>query len=304
MFDGKTALLLGGVSPEREVSLTSGQAVGDALKRHCGEVLEFDTASRDLAELPQQGVQRVFNILHGGAGENGEVQGSLKMLGLPMTGSGVLGSALAMDKHRAKMIWRGEGISTPDWMLAKPADDGGDDGALALEKLGLPLFVKPSCGGSSTGSASVVDAADLAAAVYAAASEGHPALVERMIVGEEYTASVLEDKVLPLIKITVAGGYYDYHAKYIAEDTLFECPCGLPEEKEKHLAALALCCFQTLGCRHWGRVDFILDMDGEAQFLEVNTIPGMTSHSLVPMAAAAADLSFDELVCRVLRGCK
>ena len=126
----------------------------------------------------------------------------------------------------------------------KPADDGGDDGALALEKLGLPLFVKPSCGGSSTGSASVVDAADLAAAVYAAASEGHPALVERMIVGEEYTASVLEDKVLPLIKITVAGGYYDYHAKYIAEDTLFECPCGLPEEKEKHLAALALCCFK------------------------------------------------------------
>ena len=153
-------------------------------------------------------------------------------------------------------------------MLAKPADDGGDDGALALEKLGLPLFVKPLVAGSSTGSASVVDAADLAAAVYAAASEGHPALVERMIVGEEYTASVLEDKVLPLIKITVAGGYYDYHAKYIAEDTLFECPCGLPEEKENIWPLWRFVVFQTLGCRHWGRVDFILDMDGEAQFLK------------------------------------
>ena len=304
MFDGKTALLLGGVSPEREVSLTSGQAVGDALSGIVVKCWNLIPLRGTWRSCRNRASKECFNILHGGAGENGEVQGSLKMLGLPMTGSGVLGSALAMDKHRAKMIWRGEGISTPDWMLAKPADDGGDDGALALEKLGLPLFVKPSCGGSSTGSASVVDAADLAAAVYAAASEGHPALVERMIVGEEYTASVLEDKVLPLIKITVAGGYYDYHAKYIAEDTLFECPCGLPEEKEKHLAALALCCFQTLGCRHWGRVDFILDMDGEAQFLEVNTIPGMTSHSLVPMAAAAADLSFDELVCRVLRGCK
>ncbi len=300
MFDGRTALLLGGSSPEREVSLTSGKAVGDSLKKQCAEVVEFDPARSNLMELSRQSVKRVFNILHGGAGENGEMIGALKMMDLAVTGSDVLGSALAMDKHRSKLIWRAQDITTPDWVLT---NDTNKD-ASALEKLGLPLFVKPSCGGSSTAAGAVTDAADLPQAVKNASTEGYPALVEKMIVGEEYTASIVDDKVLPLIKIKAADGFYDYHAKYVANDTLFECPSGLSAKDEKNFAAIALSCFQSLSCRHWGRVDFIVDADGAAQFLEVNTVPGMTSHSLVPMAAAAAGFDFDALVGRILQGAR
>ncbi|MBE8158174.1 MAG: D-alanine--D-alanine ligase [Betaproteobacteria bacterium] len=290
----KTVLLLGGDSPEREVSLLGGGMVFLALQRLGIAAETFDPCKRPLAEITQLGAARAFNILHGGAGENGEVRGALKMLGLPCTGSGVLASALAMDKHRAKLIWRAAGIPTPRWRVAK---NGGDCGGIVKE-LGLPLFVKPSCGGSSTHAAAVQTAAQLPDAVDAAVGEGFPALVEQFAAGREYTASVLEDAPLPLIRIDAAGGFYDYHAKYIAEDTRFFCPCGLPADEERKLQAQAMDAFFLLGCNGWGRVDFILTEVGPV-FLEVNTVPGMTSHSLVPHAAAVAGVNYDSLVRRI-----
>ena len=297
----KTALLLGGDSPEREVSLMSGEQVGAALRRLGADVLEFDPAQTPLAQLAEAGVARAFNILHGGAGENGEVQGALRMMKIPFTGSGVLASSLAMDKHRAKMIFRSRGIPTPDWYLAQSAADGDE----ALRRLGLPLFVKPESGGSSTHTGAVLDAKDLPAAIENALLEDGGALVERLITGGEYTASVLNGKALPLIKISAAGGgYYDYHAKYIAEDTRFDCPCGLAPEKEKEFADIAVRCFEALDCHFWGRVDLMMTEQGEPMVLEVNTVPGMTSHSLVPMAAKAAGVDFDELVRQILENAR
>ncbi|MDM5147268.1 D-alanine--D-alanine ligase [Candidatus Persebacteraceae bacterium Df01] len=290
----KTILLLGGNSPEREISLMSGEMVLAALRRLDIKTETFDPATRPLTDITNTDMIRVFNILHGGAGENGEIRGALKTLGLACTGSGLLGSALAMDKHRTKLLWRGGGIPTPQWELATDATDA----ARVQEALGLPLFVKPSCGGSSTHAAVVRKSDELPAAIVAAASEGAPALVEQFVDGDEYTASIIDDTVLPLIGIRSAKTFYDYHAKYVAEDTQFSCPCGLPAEKEKQLQSQSLKAFQLLGCHHWGRVDFILTNSG-VQFLEVNTIPGMTSHSLVPAAAKAAGIDYDTLVYRI-----
>lgn len=290
----KTVLLMGGDSPEREVSLMSGGMVFLAMQRMGIEVEAFDPQKQPLAEIMNLGAERAFNILHGGAGENGEVQGALKMLGMPCTGSGVLASALAMDKHRAKLVWKAAGIPTPRWRSVK---NGAECGGI-VEELGLPLFVKPSCGGSSTHAGAVEKAARLPDAVEAAASEGFPALVEQFADGEEYTASILDDASLPLIRIEPAGGVYDYRAKYIAEDTRFFCPCGLPAAEESRLQLTAMEAFLVLGCRRWGRVDFILTKDGP-MFLEVNTVPGMTSHSLVPHAAQAAGVDYDSLVRRI-----
>ncbi|MGI9338198.1 MAG: D-alanine--D-alanine ligase [Gammaproteobacteria bacterium] len=291
----KTALLMGGESPEREVSLMSGAEVGAALRRLDVPFVRFDPAQAPLVELARMNVGRVFNILHGGGGENGEVQGALRAMKIRTTGSGVLASALAMDKHRAKIIFRASGINTPKWLVATSEADGDK----ALQKLGLPLFVKPVCGGSTTHCAKVSKADELAAAIADAASEGGAALVEEWIRGEEYTAAILGGRVLPLIKITPSGGLYDYHAKYVAEDTRFDCPCDLTAAAEQECAEIAMRCFRALGCASWGRVDFIMS-GGVPVVLEVNTIPGMTSHSLVPTAAKAAGIGFDELVGRIL----
>ena len=287
----KTALLIGGNSPEREVSLMSGGAVADALRRLALPFVEFDPAQKPLTQLAQMNIGRVFNILHGGGGENGEVQGALRMMKIPFTGSGVLGSALAMDKHRAKLLFRACGINTPDWHLATNQNDG----KKALQQLGLPLFVKPNCGGSTTHSAPVFAADALADVLSAALSENGAALIEKLIQGDEYTAAILGDKVLPIIKITPASGLYDYHAKYAADDTRFDCPCDLSAAAETECADIALRCFRILGCDSWGRADFMM-CGGKPSVLEVNTVPGMTSHSLVPMAAQTAGISFDELV--------
>ena len=294
MTEPKTALLMGGDSPEREVSLMSGDMVLSALSRLGIETTVFDTAEQSLSELPASGVKRVFNILHGGAGENGEIQGALKMMGLPVTGSGVLASALSMDKHRAKLIWKAAGVPTPPWRIA----ENGADASGVIAELGLPLFVKPSCGGSSTHSIAVRERGALSDAIDAAAGEGAPAMIEQLICGREYTASILDDEALPLIEIVAAGAFYDYHAKYVAEDTRFICPCKLPADEESRLQKAALHAFSLLGCRHWGRVDFILE-NGKPMFLEVNTVPGMTSHSLVPAAAKVNGLDYDAVVRRI-----
>ena len=301
-----TILLQGGDSPEREVSLSGGGMILESLRRLGEEAAAFDPAKRPLLEIAEMKAGRVFNILHGGGGENGEIRGALKTMQLPCTGSDVLGSALAMDKHRAKLIWRAAGIPTPDWRLA----DSPDAADSIADDLGLPLFVKPSCGGSSTNAAKANSVAELRDAIVAACSEGAPAMAETYIAGREMTAAVLDDKPLPLVAIAASGVFYDYHAKYVSDDTQFLCPCGLPSEEESRLQQIAMQAFALLGCRHWGRVDFILaDSDSNsdsknsgAMFLEVNTIPGMTSHSLVPMAAKAAGMDYDELVRRILEG--
>ncbi|MGI9306626.1 MAG: D-alanine--D-alanine ligase [Gammaproteobacteria bacterium] len=290
----KTVLLAGGDSPEREVSLTGGSMIFLALQRLQIPVESFDPFKRPLAEITTLGASRAFNILHGGYGENGELQGALKMLGMPCTGSGVLASALAMDKHRAKLVWKAAGISTPRWRIV-----GEDGDCEAASELRAPLFVKPNSGGSSTRAGIVRDPAQLPDAVAFAGAEGYPVLVEEFANGREYTMGVLDDAPLPLIDISVAGEFYDYHAKYVAEDTRFACPCGLPAAEERRLQDACMEAFSLLGCRHWGRVDFILTKEGPL-FLEVNTVPGMTSHSLVPHAAEVAGVDYDSLVRRIL----
>ncbi|MGU9951247.1 MAG: D-alanine--D-alanine ligase [Gammaproteobacteria bacterium WSBS_2016_MAG_OTU1] len=292
----KTILLMGGDSPEREVSLMSGEMVLSALERLGVETAVFDPGKEAFAKIADLNASRVFNILHGGAGENGEIQGALRMLNLPCTGSGVLASALAMDKHRTKMLWQAAGIPTPRWRIATTAAEAEP----IAKELGMPLFVKPSCGGSSTCSSKVTSAAELATAIVSAATEGAPAMIEQFVGGREYTASILDDKPLPLIGIAAAGEFYDYHAKYIADNTNFTCPCGLPAEQEETLNEIATKAFALLGCRHWGRVDFIIDDNNNAMFLEVNTVPGMTSHSLVPQAAAVIGIDYDSLVGNIL----
>lgn len=296
----KSALLLGGVSSEREVSLMSGRQVGDALCRRGFAPLLADPAEdgRWLTTLLDGGVRRVFNILHGGAGENGEVRGALNCVGIACTGSGVLGAALAMNKHVAKQVWRAADVPTPDWRLAVSVDDA----RRIAGELPPPLFVKPADGGSSTNSAVVRDKKELPVAIDAALSEGGGALVERLIEGEEYTLSVVNDKPLPLIRIATARNFYDYEAKYVDNDTQFFCPCGLSADAEQKLAAEAMRAFSSLQCSHWGRVDFMLTPSGQPYFLEVNTAPGMTSHSLVPQAAAVAGMDFDTLVETLMNG--
>lgn len=294
----KTALLVGGCSPEREVSLMSGKQVAAALRRLGEAPLIVDPATdrRWLNTLLSKKVGRVFNILHGGGGEDGSIRGALDCAGIASTGSGVLGSALAMNKHISKQIWRFIGVPTPDWRLAQSAAAAD---TIAAE-LGLPLFVKPVSGGSSQHSGVAASLTGLKKAIRQAKTATAPALVEKMITGAEYTLSVVDDKPLPLIRITAQAGFFDYHAKYIDDGTGYLCPCDLPAKVEKKIARLGMQAFQALHCKHWGRVDLILDDTGAPQFLEANTVPGMTSHSLVPMAAAAAGMDFDALVGRIL----
>jgi D-alanine-D-alanine ligase len=291
---GKVAVLFGGDSAEREVSLQSGAGVLDALRGQGIDAHAFDPAERELGEIKT--FDRAFIALHGRHGEDGTIQGALELLGIPYTGSGVMASAIGMDKWRTKLLWRSVGLPVPDFALI----DERSDFAAVEARLGLPLFVKPACEGSSIGVVKVSEAGRLREAYAKAAAYGEPVIAERGIVDGEYTVAILGDAVLPIIHIVPATDFYDYEAKYLRDDTRYLCPCDLPEARERELRALALEAFRVLGCRGWGRVDFLMDGQGDAYFLEVNTSPGMTGHSLVPTAARAAGLSYEQLVARVL----
>ena len=290
---GRVAVLFGGSSAEREISLEGGSAVLAALQRRSVDAHAFDPRERPIVELKQ--FDRCFIVLHGRGGEDGCIQGALEWLGVPYTGSGVLGSALGMDKIRTKQVWLSLGLPTPRYVrLAK-----GDDVHAAARSLGLPVIVKPSCEGSSVGVSRVFSEADLDAAVALAAAYPGELLMEQLVVGGEYTVGILGDIALPSIRIVPAGEYYDYHAKYQAEDTQYLCP-GLEGDAEAGIRALALAAFRAAGCSGWGRVDVMRDAAGNNYLLEVNTAPGMTSHSLVPKAAGQVGIGFEELCWRVL----
>lgn len=293
---GKVAVLLGGRSAEREVSLKSGNAVLAALRRRGVDAHPFDPADQGVEALKQQGFERVFIALHGRFGEDGTVQGALELMGIPYTGSGVLASALAMDKWRTKLVWQAMGLPIPDYALL----DEGSDFAAVEATLGLPLFVKPAREGSSIGVVKVKKSGELPAAYREAARHDRLVIAERFIGGGEYTVTVLGGEALPVIKIEPGTEFYDYEAKYFRDDTRYLCPSGLPVEREKAMQQTALEAFAAIGCTGWGRVDFLMDEAGKPYLLEINTAPGMTDHSLVPMAARAAGLSFEDLVVRIL----
>ena len=296
---GKVALLLGGEAAEREISLKSGAAVAAALRRAGVDVHEIDPGPDVLEVLRGGGFDRAFIILHGRGGEDGQIQGALSRIGLPYTGSGVLGSAIGMDKYRTKLLWAGAGIPTADFVLLRDEAD-----LPAARALGFPLMIKPSQEGSSIGMAKVDDAAALADAWRAAARYDHTVLAERWLPGDEFTCAILQGptgaEALPLIRLETPNSFYDYEAKYFADTTRYHCPCGLPPEREQELQALCVRAFDAVGASGWGRVDFMLDAEGDAKLLEVNTVPGMTDHSLVPMAARAAGIDFDGLCLRIL----
>ena len=295
---GKVAVLLGGTSAEREVSLNSGGRVLAALQRQGVDAQAFDPAQRSLDELAA--FDRVFIALHGRHGEDGTIQGALELMHIPYTGSGVMASAVGMDKWRTKLLWQAVGLPIPEYVVL----DEHTDFAAIERQLGLPIFVKPGCEGSSIGISKVKAAGELRAAYAEAARHDALVLAERAITGGEYTCAILgsgeSTQALPIVKIEPATEFYDYDAKYLRDDTAYRCPCGLPEARELELRAQAREAFRVLGCRGWGRVDFLMDEAGKAYFLEVNTAPGMTDHSLVPMAARVAGISYDELVMRVL----
>ncbi|WP_018972758.1 D-alanine--D-alanine ligase [Rudaea cellulosilytica] len=293
---GRVAVVMGGDSAEREVSLNSGRNVLDALKARGVDAQAIDGIPALLDALRAGHFARVFNILHGGGGENGELQGALQSLRVPFTGSGVLGSALSMDKTRTKQVWLSLSLPTPRY---KALPRGADVHAAARE-VGFPLIVKPACEGSSVGVTRVFAEADLDAAVELAARYHGDLLMETLIEGGgEYTVGILGHEALPTIHIVPKGAYYDYNAKYIAEDTQYICP-GLDGAAEAEMRALALAAFDAAGCSGWGRVDVMRDAEGRNWLLEVNTAPGMTSHSLVPKAARAVGIEFEELCWRIL----
>jgi D-alanine-D-alanine ligase len=288
--------MLGGRSAEREVSLKSGGAVLAALRRQGVDAHPFDPAEHGLAELERAGFERVMISLHGRGGEDGTMQGALSLMGIPYTGSGVMASALGMDKWRSKLIWQAAGLPVPDYALLTAASDFD-----AVERqLGLPLFVKPANEGSSVGVSKVKQPGGLRAAYEEAARHDPLVLAERFMAGGECTVAILGDVALPVVKIEPATEFYDYEAKYFRDDTRYLCPAGLPEALEDEMRDLARRAFAVLGCRGWGRVDILLSGDGRPYLLEINTSPGMTDHSLVPMAARAAGMGFDELCLRIL----
>ena len=293
---GKVAVLLGGKSAEREVSLKSGGMVLQALRRKGIEAHAFDPAEKDVDLLRRERFDRAFIALHGRFGEDGTMQGILEWLGIPYTGSGVLASALAMDKVRTKRMWQAEGLATAPYLVL----DKDTDFKAAAKKLGVPLFVKPASEGSSVGMSKVKRAGDLEEAFALAVNYDPVVIAEKFIDGPELTIAIVGERVLPIIKIETPREFYDYEAKYIANDTRYLIPCGLPAAKEKQIQALALKAFQALGCRGWARVDVMLDKRGRAYLLEINTSPGMTDHSLVPMAAKAVGISYEELCVRIL----
>ena len=295
---GKVAVLFGGTSAEREVSLNSGSRVLAALQRQGVDAQAFDPAERSLDEL--KGFDRVFIALHGRHGEDGTIQGALELMHIPYTGSGVMASAIGMDKWRTKLLWNSVGLAIPKFVLLNENSDF----AAVEQQLGLPLFVKPACEGSSIGISMVRQPGELRQAYLEAARHDSLVIAEEGVMGGEYTVAIIGEgenmQALPIIKIEPATEFYDYEAKYLRDDTQYRCPCGLPEARELELRAQALEAFRVLGCRGWGRVDFLMDGQGNAYFLEANTSPGMTDHSLVPMSARVAGISYDELVVRIL----
>ncbi len=295
---GKVAVLFGGRSAEREVSLKSGAAVLAALQRSGVDAHAFDPADRPLQALCDEKFDRVFIALHGRFGEDGTVQGALELMGIPYTGSGVMASAIAMDKWRTKLIWQAVGLPIPEYeALTAPSDWN----ALA-DHLDLPLFVKPANEGSSVGVSKVKSVEELPAAYAEAAKHDKVVLAESYVSGGEYTVAILNERALPVIKIVPANEFYDYEAKYLRDDTRYLCPCGLSAEEEAEMQRLAQQAFTLIGGQGWGRVDFLRSEDGKPYLLEVNTSPGMTDHSLVPMAARQDGISFEQLVLQILEG--
>ena len=293
---GKVAVLFGGRSAEREVSLKSGAAVLAALKKSGVDAHAFDPAARDLHELKDEKFDRVFIALHGRFGEDGTVQGALELMGIPYTGSGVMASAIAMDKWRTKLIWQAAGLPIPEYeALTEPSDWNA-----VADHLDLPLFVKPANEGSSVGISKVKRVEDLQAAYDEAAKHDKVVLVESSVSGGEYTVAILNGRALPVIKIEPANEFYDYEAKYLRDDTRYLCPSGLSAEDESEMQRLAQQAFALIGGQGWGRVDFLRDEMGKAYLLEINTSPGMTDHSLVPMAARQAGISFEQLVVQII----
>ena len=296
---GKVAVLMGGPSAEREISLLSGNAVLAALRSEGIDAHGFDPAERDLWALKSEGFARAFIALHGRFGEDGTVQGALEVLGIPYTGSGVMASALAMDKWRTKLVWQACGIPTPRYRVV----DARTDWDAVIAELGLPLIVKPAREGSTIGLTKVTtDAAALAQAYALAARHDPLVLAEAFVAGVELTASIVAGRALPLIRIEAPQGNYDYHNKYFSDETRYFCPSGIAEAKEREIRDASLAAFDLVGCTGWGRLDLILRADGSYSFLEVNTSPGMTGHSLVPMAARQAGMSFGALCVEILRG--
>ena len=293
---GKVAVLMGGISAEREVSLISGAAVLEGLQNSNVDAHAVDATPANIGKLQEQGFDRIFNVLHGRWGEDGVVQGALEAVGLPYTGSGVLGCALAMDKVRTKQIWQQQGLPTADFKVLQSAEDL----AGLQDELGLPLFLKPAREGSSVGVAKVSFVEELDSAYHTAAANGDAVLAEKFIAGAELTVAILNDEPLPVIELRTANEFYDYNAKYESDDTQYLCPAPISQQLEQEIKDLSLRAFKALDCCVWGRVDLMLDASQRPLLLEVNTVPGMTSHSLVPMSAAAAGISFDDLVCSIL----
>jgi D-alanine-D-alanine ligase len=296
---GKVAVLLGGPSAEREISLLSGNAVVGALRSKGVDAHPFDPAERELFELKKDGFKRVFNALHGRFGEDGTVQGALETIGIPYTGSGVMASALAMDKWRTKLVWLAAGVPTPDYRVVHRETDW----MRVVAELGDRLIVKPAREGSTIGITKVTsfDHDELAIAHAEAAKHDSLVLVEELVEGVELTAAVLGDQALPLVRIEAPQGNYDYENKYFTDDTKYYCPSGIAPDVERRIRTETLRAFRVLGCRGWGRADLMLRADGSFSFLELNTSPGMTGHSLVPMAAKEAGLPFADLCVAILR---
>jgi D-alanine-D-alanine ligase len=293
---GRVAVLYGGSSAERDISLLTGAAVHEALQRRGVDAQLFDPETLPLEQLHERRIDRVWIALHGPGGEDGSAQGALEFLGIPYTGSGVLGSAIGMDKLRTKRLAQAVGIPTAAFVVLREQDDLDT----AIEQLGLPLIVKPGSQGSSVGMARVEQAGDLESAWEVARRFDPVVFAEPWITGAEYTVGILQGEALPSIRIETPRSFYDYEAKYLREDTSYFCPSGLKPAAEAHLGSLALAAFETCGAEGWGRADFMMDRTGRLLLLEINTVPGMTSHSLVPMAAAASGIDFGELVWRVL----
>jgi D-alanine-D-alanine ligase len=293
---GRVAVLMGGTAAERPVSLRSGAAVYEALKRKGVDAVAVDVTGSPIEALQSQAIDRVFNIIHGRGGEDGVLQGVLETMKIPYTGSGVLASALSMDKLRTKLCWKGYGLPTPSWILLKDQDD--IDGC--IEQLGFPVIVKPAQEGSSIGMSKAHSREELIAAYQLAASYKCDVYAEAWVTGQEYTVGILCGEALPVIRLETPHTFYDYDAKYHANTTKYHCPCGLNQNDEIQLQNLAVTASQVLGVKGWARVDVFIDHTGQSQLIEINTVPGMTDHSLVPMAARQAGLDFDELVWRIL----
>jgi len=292
---GRVAVMMGGWSAERDISLMSGRQVLQGLLDAGVDAVGVDLNIGTLRAMQRDDFDRAFLILHGPGGEDGVVQAYLQTIGIPYTGSGVLGAAIAMSKYRSKLAWRGMGLSVPDWQVLSSTQDARRAG----DEFGLPMMIKPDNEGSSIGIARVYRQDELVPAFKAAAQYGE-VLAERFVHGRELTVGILGEQALPVIEIETPRAFYDYTAKYFVDDTSYHCPADIPGATARQCQEIALTAFKAIGCRDWGRVDFMLDDDGQPWLIEVNTAPGMTTHSLVPMAAYASGIPFSELVCRIL----